>query len=433
MKVSLISRSKYLISYLFIFILTVITFWPVLFGEFQKAWDDQWVVLNSFTENGLELSNISSIFSSFYSGQYAPFNQLLYSSIYHFFGYEPFWFHLASLLLHLSCTTFVFLFVKTLLTDHKGFSSVSVFRITGMTTLFFAIHVLQVEPVAWISASKILVYAFFYLFALLVYLNYIKTAKYYVLLLILMVCSFFGKEQAVTLPLAMLAIDYFLGRKFTKSVLLEKLPFIIMSLFFGYITLESQAVIGQGDLSSQNVFPFYQRIVFGCYCYFEYLFKLLLPIKSMFVYLFPMKFGEPLPIRLWAYFFLMILLLAAIYSCFKKNKVLVFSFLFFTIHLLTVLHIFSMSRVALMGDRYLYVASLGLLFFIAYGLDFLVLRYRKMKHLILFIFIFSVIILSMLSHERSEIWHDSQLLKQDWKEKINLTERRVEVCSSNKY
>ena len=239
-----------------------------------------------------------------------------------------------------------------------------------------------------------------------------------------MMCSFFGKEQAVTLPLAMLAIDYFLNRKFTKSVLLEKLPFIIMSLFFGYITLDSQAVIGQGDLSSQEIFPLYQRLVFGCYCYFEYLFKLLLPIKSMFVYLFPMKVGEPLPIRLWAYFFLMIMFLAAIYSCFKKNKVLVFSFLFFTIHLLTVLHIFSMSRVALMGDRYLYVASIGFMFFVAYGLDYLVLRYGHFKHIVLFIFVISVMLLSRLSHERCEVWHDSQLLKQDWAEQINLTERR---------
>ena len=50
---------------------------PVLNNQFQSLWDDQWVVMNGYTEAGLGWENIVRIFSEFYNGQYAPINQLL--------------------------------------------------------------------------------------------------------------------------------------------------------------------------------------------------------------------------------------------------------------------------------------------------------------------------------------------------------------------
>jgi hypothetical protein len=94
---------------------TVIVYCPILFNDFLFLWDDQWVVINRYTEGGLNLWNLWYIFSEYYHGQYAPFNELLYLLLYSAFGYTPFWFHLAGMLLHIACACLVFHIVRRLL------------------------------------------------------------------------------------------------------------------------------------------------------------------------------------------------------------------------------------------------------------------------------------------------------------------------------
>ena len=94
----------------------LLTYYPVIGHQFLLFWDDQWVVLNYYTEGGLNPENFWDILTDFYHGQYAPFNEYLYLLLYNLAGgYHPAVFHVASLLLHLGNMLWVYVILRSLL------------------------------------------------------------------------------------------------------------------------------------------------------------------------------------------------------------------------------------------------------------------------------------------------------------------------------
>ena len=348
-------------------VLIVIASYVSIIGhDFLYKWDDQWVVINKYTDAGFNLRNLWTILTEFYNGQYAPFNELSYILIHTVFGYSPIAFHVASILWHVANTVLLFFVLNRLLkmipdNPLDGQSA----NVAWVCTLLWAVHPVNVEPVAWISASKILVYAFYYLTALLLYLYYIERSGLgkYMGLIALFVASFFGKEQAVVLPLAFLLIDYVTKRKCgTGYLLLEKIPFFIMAMFFSVVT-----IISQGDGGNAPEYSIWQRLLFCGYTLYEYLVKTVLPLNLMYLYPFPITPDGKMPIMMYVYP-LMILAAAYLIYFMRKERILVFGILFFLVHLLVALHLISISRFAIVADRYNYMAMVGPLLVIAYYL-----------------------------------------------------------------
>ena len=338
----------------------------ILRHHFLYQWDDQWVVFNPYTNAGLEWKNLWAVLTKFYHGQYAPFNELNYILIHSVFGYSPMAFHIASILWHVANAVLLFLFLKRLLKMIPNNPLVEQSRnVAWVCTLLWAVHPVNVEPVAWISASKILVYAFYYLAAMLLYLYYIERPGIgkYIGLLALFVASFFGKEQAVVLPLAFLLVDYIIKREEKISyLLLEKAPFLILALFFGIVT-----IISQGFGGNMPEYSLWQRLLFCGYTLYEYMVKTLLPMNLMYLYPFPTTPEGDMPFMMYVYP-LMIAAAAYLVYVFRKERILVFGILFFVVHLLVAIHFISISRFAIVADRYNYLAMIGPLLVIAYYL-----------------------------------------------------------------
>jgi hypothetical protein len=325
--------------------------------------------MNQYTVSGWNGGNLWAIFTEFYHGQYAPLNESFYLILYSLFGYNPFWFHLASLLLHSANVLLVYVVIRCLPDDvlYPGIAGKIPCRCTGrndrqliafFTALIFAVHPFNVESVAWMSASKVLVYSFFYLLATISFLSWLKNGKlrYYVLTLLLFVCSFLGKEQAVTFPLWMLLIGWLSGASFkSRKVWLGVAPFLLLSLGFGIITILSQT--GGKTLFGEGGYPAWQRIVYACYTFTEYFQKLVFPFKLSYLYPFPSVAGDPLPQWLLVYPLLIAILLLSFWRQISTHKVWIFVLLFFGIHIAVALHIVSLSRFAVVADRYVYVAS----------------------------------------------------------------------------
>ena len=61
---------------LLIYALILYCFSPVFSNDFLLGWDDQWMVMNQYTENGYSWSNIWQIFSQPINGQYSPLVEL---------------------------------------------------------------------------------------------------------------------------------------------------------------------------------------------------------------------------------------------------------------------------------------------------------------------------------------------------------------------
>lgn len=103
----------------------LLVYHSVLSNQFQMNWDDQWVVFNFYTENGLTTKNLIEIFTEFFHGQYSPVNQLTYTIIYSVAGadYNPAWFHTFSIMMHILNVMLTYSFIKRLLTQSKNFAS----------------------------------------------------------------------------------------------------------------------------------------------------------------------------------------------------------------------------------------------------------------------------------------------------------------------
>lgn len=343
--------------------LVVAAFYPVFTHDFLYRWDDQWMVMNGYTEGGWSPANLWRISTDFYNGQYAPLNQFFYLAVYSVWGYNPLAFHLFSLVFHLFNLLLGYWFIRELL--KKAAPGCQAGLIAFLTVLLWGVHPVTVESVAWISASKILVYTCFYLLAAVLYLKYTATkqAVYFGASLFFFCLSFFAKEQAVTFPLLLVLLDWAIARDLkNREIWLEKLPFFACALLFGVITVLSEQ--GRDELL---IYPFIQRLVFGCYSLVEYTVKCMFPVKLLYIYPFPIQLGEALPLR---YYFYPFLLAVSVYACYllRKERVLVFCLLFFVIHLSTVLHLVPISRFAIVADRYVYLSCMGLvMLFVFYG------------------------------------------------------------------
>ena len=230
--------SHKLTPYILLVITGVLVYFPILGNQLLDFWDDQWVVKNHFTEAGINWANIWATFTEFHGGQYSPFNQFLYLFLFNIAGgYNPFVFHLSTLLIHLANSCLVFVVLKKLLLLNGKIDVQKVQYIAFFTALLFTVHPFNVESVAWMSASKILVYAFWYLLATYTFLLYLENGKkrFYVFTLFLFVFSFLGKEQAVTFPVWMLLVYWIINHRLpNKKEWIETIPFFVLALFSWY-------------------------------------------------------------------------------------------------------------------------------------------------------------------------------------------------------
>jgi hypothetical protein len=166
--------------------------------------------------------------------------------------------------------------------------------------------------------------------ALLFYLKYIfgitgeskkKSYNYYCFSLLFFILSLFSKGQAVTLPLILVAIDYFYKRKLlNRKVIFEKVPFFVLSLIFGIVAIQSQSELNPKILE----YPLTHRIVFLSFSFVQYLFKLIIPINLSGRYPYPVDVGADLPVLYWIYPVIACLTMFAVFVLLRRNKLWVF-------------------------------------------------------------------------------------------------------------
>jgi tetratricopeptide (TPR) repeat protein len=274
-------------------------------------------------------------------------------------GTDPGPYHWTNLLLHLANTALVFFFVRLLSKDR--------FWTAGATALFFGIHPMHVESVAWIAERKDVLYSFFYLIGLVLYVRYLDTKRWLWLLPVFLayVLSAASKPAAIVFPLMLLAIDWFRRRKFTPVVWLEKLPFVLVSAAGGYVTLLAQHSVGATAIQWS---PF-QKVLFASYGTVMYVVKFFLPFRLSAIYPYIHYEGSD---ALGAEFYVAgVALLVAIpflvWLC-RRSRPVLFGTLFFFINIILVLQIATVGQ-AVMAERYTYLPYIGLVFAMAWWLD----------------------------------------------------------------
>ncbi|MDX2135996.1 MAG: tetratricopeptide repeat protein [Saprospiraceae bacterium] len=227
--------------------------------------------------------------------------------------------------------------------------------------LLFAIHPMRVESVAWATERKDVLFAVFFFAALMYYVRWVgtedgsKRLRLYILMLALALLSCFSKVQAVTLPLSMLVIDYWLRRPLTLKLIWEKTPFWLLSMAFGLINLYTLKQQGS-TVDEHGYFTFADRLCIGAYSFLVYLYKVVIPYPMSPLYPYP----KPLPI----YIYLSPIGFAAVWYLIWRawradNRIWVFGMFFFFFNVMFLLQVLGAGQ-GFLADRFTYVPYFGL-------------------------------------------------------------------------
>ena len=245
------------IAICFIVIITFIVFFPSFKCGFTN-WDDEDYV----TKNSLVVSNfihVKEIFKTPVLLNYHPITMLTFALNYQFGKLNPVGYHLWNVLLHVLNTILVFVFIFI-------FTKRNLLMAT-IVALFFGIHPMHVESVAWVSERKDVLYVFFFLAALISYLYYKEKGKpiWYSITLLLFILSCLSKAMAVVFPFVLILIDYYTADSISQIAIwkrktsIDKIPFFLISLVFG---ITAYVIQHNGKaMEFMNHFTSFQRLV----------------------------------------------------------------------------------------------------------------------------------------------------------------------------
>jgi tetratricopeptide (TPR) repeat protein len=372
-------------------------------------------VLNNPLIKDFSFTNIISAFSSFFKGDYLPLPMVSYMADYALGGLAPSVFHITNLLLHITCAVLVYLLAEAVF--HK--KEISIF-----SALIFAIHPMHSESVLWIAERKDVLHAVFYVASLLFYAGYLnkpENRRNYYISIFLFLLSLLSKSAAITLPFVLLAIDYYLLERIDKKRLIEKIPFLLLSLIFGIILLFSKFQAPEKFIDKLDIsYAWYDRIFFVTYNFAYYLVKFFIPYNLSFFHVYPVKANGFLPVEFYLSPALPALAIFGIVKLKKLKKEAVFAAAFFVITLLLVVKIVPFAG-QLVSERYTYIPYIGLSFF--FGSLYITAKnsdsgfLTKIKKLLFPLFIITVVIFSAITYSRIEVWKDSLSLYSDVIEK----------------
>ena len=379
-------------------LLTTIAFSPVFKAGFV-SWDDpDYVTANRTIQS---LGNFSQIVTTPVQGNYHPLTMLSLALNYAYSGKDAASYHIVNLLLHLANVILVFFFVLRL-TGKK-------YWIAFITALLFGIHPLHVESVAWVSERKDVLYAFFFLAGLIRYLKYLekRTLLNLSIVLDLFVLSLLSKPAAIIFPVVLLAIDYYQNRLSEAKTYIEKIPFLLLSLFFGFLTIHGQSV--QGAVSSASTFPSHFRFFFGFYGIMMYLYNTVFPLNLCTFYPYP-AVNNSLPLIYYLALLATLLLAAIFFVSLHRNKLIAFSILFYLVNLALVLQFLPVGS-AVIADRYTYMPLIGVFLVPGYYLQkWAEANAGKPTSVSIAILVIVSLILIIFSFRQSSTWKNSAAL-----------------------
>ena len=233
-------------------------------------WDDQiFIVENRFL---LDLDGLWSIwFTTDMSSQYYPLASSIFWIERHIFGLNPVGYHALNITFH----SLNALLVWTLCTRLN-------IRGAFVIALFFALHPVHVDSVAFVNELKNLVSALFYLFALLCFLSFEDTGKkhWYALTLIAFILALFSKTIAGTLPAALLILRWMRYRDINFNYITKLVPFFVISILFAFVTITQEI-----ENTGVNIgLSFFERVLVAGRGSLFYVLKLIYPANLSFIY-----------------------------------------------------------------------------------------------------------------------------------------------------
>ncbi len=243
-----------------IVVVTTAVFWRVLVSDFV-TWDDDINIYKNDLIRGLDTGHVARMFLDVEQAmRYKPLTWLAWAIIYACDGLNPFGYHFANLLLHCANAVLVFVVIRRLLLSGGGdvrdaktreYLSIS----AGLGALFWAIHPLRVEPVAWATGLPYDLSLFFMLVSFVCYLGMscpeqpnTRQRFYYWASILNFIFSLLSYPVIIGYSVVLMVVDVFPLKRISLSrgrwwdakarqIWLEKVPFLAVTCLFIGIAL----------------------------------------------------------------------------------------------------------------------------------------------------------------------------------------------------
>ena len=405
-----------------ILLLTAAIYFPSsLENDFTRYWDDETIVVQNQDIRSLSGEHIKNMFTKSYYDMYCPVKILSHTLDYQLFELNPAGYHLMSLLYHLINILLVFMLIYLLV----GNSAASL-----VAALIYAVHPLSVEKVSWVTGRGDLLYALFGFPALIFYIKYIKKGlkiNYLIYAFVFFILSGLSKPTAMALPITLFVFDWYYKRKiFSKRVIVEKIPFILISICLGILSIKLRGS-GAPDISSfMEFFKSFKGYLFITYPLAFYIIKFVFPLPLSFIYPHVSYYfynNHALPLLVWSSPLILIAVCFIIWKAKPVRRQLIFAGLFYGTTIFPVMQIIPVVAISA-HDRYAYFPMLAFVFIVAY-----LYVYMQKKHLqttasqpqtsnrksliyFLVILLFATSF-TFISYNRTEVWKDTVSLFDD--------------------
>jgi len=226
-------------------VITFLVFLPALWNGFV-AWDDQINLYQNPNYRGLTWPEIRWMFSNVTMGHWIPLTWLTFGLDYVLWEMRPVGYHLTSLVIF-AANAPAFYFVALRLFRRATSFGEGALRLSAVTAaLFFALHPLRAESVAWATERRDVLSGLLFLLTVLLYLKAQDTAGtrrrwllagsvgIYVLALV-------SKASVMVLPAALIVLDIYPLRRLSgrlrewvapaaRTVWIEKIPFVVLGV-----------------------------------------------------------------------------------------------------------------------------------------------------------------------------------------------------------
>ena len=384
------TRLEFIVS-LFLVLITLIAYWQLPGHDFLRFDDNEFITKNIHVHEGITRESIAWAFSITDYAYWHPLTWLSHILAFQLFGLKASMHLLINLFLHIASTLLLF-FVLRWMTGSLWKSA--------FVAALFALHPLNVESVAWASECKNVLSTFFWMLTMFTYARYAERPGFYRYLVTFFVFALglMAKPMLVTLPFALLLLDYWplcrfklsqsdgMGHGFSKSIpsvsrwsqvlrlALEKVPFLSLSAVCIYLSSLSGQHLGI-VISTASV-PMKLRSYNALVSYVSYIKKMVWPHNLAVYYPYP----ESIPF--WkvagaALFLVCVSIL--VFRALRSKPYLAVGWLWYIGTLVPAIGLIQAGLWPSIADRFAYVPLIGLFIVIAWGVPDLVARWRYKK------------------------------------------------------
>jgi protein O-mannosyl-transferase len=287
------------VLFLVVLLLTVVTFAPTLRHQFVGL-DDGTAFVGNVAYRGLGWPQLRWMFTTTLLENYVPVAWLSLGLDYRLWGMDPAGYHLTSVLLHAVGAGLFYLVALHLLGRATGLTG-GALRLAAFTAaLFFALHPLRAESVAWVSERRDVLAGVFFFITVLLYCRAADTAgarrrRLLVASVGAYLLALGSKPMVMTVPAVLVLLDLYPLRRLpgdprrwldpgVRWLWIEKVPYAALGLAGGltsYLVHAGDAAVGTLPASS--------AIAKACYSLWFHTYKTLLPLGLSPMYELPVR------------------------------------------------------------------------------------------------------------------------------------------------